>query len=220
MIRKLFFDIKSLWRCLLCFAFVGMVVLPTVNHFQSEGFPISETIGSVLSQAQLVLPAVCALPVAFLLYRRFDDGLMEPLHALPSFCRTGKWNILLFEGGCLLLCLPVFLWYRHLYGVFLWQEWMRTVTQAFFLQNIAYAAVYLTHFPMAGIAAQILLIGAMQYPLVMQDDPMSILRVLNIYESVTALSPRPWNPLRLIIVFACGTLLWSLGAKREKFFLE
>lgn len=220
MIRKLLFDMKSIWRCLALMAFISMAALLAVNHFQSKGFPPQDTIGPVLFQAQLILPAACAIPVAMLLYRRFDDGPMEVLHAIPSVCQTGARSVLLLEGVCLLLCLPAFIWYVRLYGVFLWQEWLRTMAQAFFLQNLAYAAVYLTHFHLAGIAAQVLTVGLLQYPLTVIETGNSLFQLLNIYETITPSAPRPWNPLRLTLVLICGILLWVTGAKREKFFLE
>lgn len=216
MVRKALYDIKSVWKSLLVAAVLCWLLLPVINVYQMKDVPLELSVGNVLLQAQLFLPAAVAFPCGLLMKQTFEEGVSELTHTLPLIRKTGPGAILLFQFLCQVLPVPVFLWYAHYYGLFLWQELLRTVIQGFFLQNIAYAAAYLTHIPIAGIASQILSVGVMQMALLNPNYEELFLFRITIYARITEFAPRPWNPVQLVLVAVVGSAFYIVGARRTR----
>lgn len=220
MLRKVILDIKTIRKPLMVMAIICFLMLPAVNYYQMRDFPMHLTLGSVLSQAQLILPLASSIPIAFLLWYYMQSGCSEVIHSQAAMQQAGPWSILILELLLQLYSVPVFLWYWHTCGVFLWPELLRTVVQAFFLQNLAYAAVYLTHSHMAGLAVQVLVAGVMQLVLMNQTGENNLFCTLNIYAKLTTEHPRPWEPLRLSLTALCGVGLWLVGKRKTSFFMD
>lgn len=221
MLHKLLLDLKSIWKTLFFMAVIAFGVLPLICRYQSMGADLSMALGSTLKQTQLVLPAVSAIPVAMLLRFQLEEGCSEPLHAIPMVSQRTPWTLLLTELLLLIVyTLPLFWLYMRQFGIFLWQEWLRTMVQGFFLQNLAFAAGYLTHFSLSGLGVQILAIGTMQLPLYDVDAAGSLFYTVNIYSAISEFQPRLWEPMRVLIVMACGIAFWCIGARQTKYFLE
>ena len=219
MTRKLLYDLKTIRRYFLLMAVVCFVVLPLLNWYQMYGYPIQDTIGRVLAQAQLVLPLAAALPVAMLSREDLEYGSEEAIHACPVVFRNGARTILLIELICLLLIIPPFIWYSILCRMFLWPELLRTLIQCFFLHNLAVVLVYLTGFSLAGLGGQILCVGLMQIPLLSEIEPNAISETVNIYDRITVAQPRPFHPFRIVCVLIVAIMLWRIANNRMRHFM-
>ncbi len=221
MIRRVLLDLKSIWKTLLLMALLAFGVLPLINHYRTVGFAVDASFGITMQQTQLILPVACAIPVAMLLRFQLEEGCAEPIHTFPAVTRYGPWTLLVTQAILLaVFTLPLFALYTWQYAFFPWQELLQTVVQGFFLQNLAFAAGYLSHFSLAGLGAQILAVGAMQLPLLDVNMENSLFRVLNIYSAVSDLTPRPWDPLRIGVTALCAAWFWGIGARRTKHFLD
>lgn len=221
MVRKILLDLKSIWKTLLLMGALAYGILPMLNHYRTIDLPIELSFGITMQQTQLFLPAASAVPVAMLLRYQLEEGCAEPIHTIPAVTRQGPLALLVTEIVLLTVyILPLFLLYTLQFNFFPWQELLRTIVQGFFLQNLAFATGYFSHFSLACLGAQVLVIGAMQLPLLDHNTVQSLSRTINIYSYISELAPRPWEPLRIIITALCAGTLWRIGTKREKFFLD
>ena len=221
MMRKVLLDLKSIRKALSFMALLAWGILPIINHFQTQGLPVEFSFGIAMRQTQLLLPLACSVPVAMLLRFQLEEGCAEPIHAFPAVTKQGPFALLATEAILLIgLCLPLFGLFSKRFAFFPWQELLRTAAQGFFLQNLAFAAGYLTHFSLAGLGTQVLAAGAMQLPFLDVNTEGSISRIVNIYSAVSDLTPRPWEPLRISLTALCAVVWWFIGYKRTKNFLE
>ncbi len=191
-------------------------VLPMLNIYQMMLFPKEQIFYSIMSQAQLFLPLTVSLPVAIYLRQLFDGGNFETLHALPGIYRKGPMGVLLLEAVCQILIVPVFLWYGRCYGEFLWPEFLRTVCQSFFMQNLAYVVIYLAKIPISGVASQILTASVMQMAVTGMGREDSLLSQLTVYARYTPFAQRPWSPLQLAVTASLGLAFFVMAAMRTR----
>jgi hypothetical protein len=147
-----------------------------------------------------------------------EHGTDEVRHAMGACHRAEPAVLLCLEGLLSLASLPLFLWYVRLYGVFFWQEWLRTAVQTFFLSNLGLLIAYLTHLPLAALTVQVLTGGIML--LFLEDAPGTLARTLNIYAWLTVQQPRPWEPMRITTVFLLGTGFFFLSVRRMRHYLD
>ncbi len=216
MIGRLLFDLKSGRKCLFVMVLLSWVCLPVLNIYQMKVFPKEDVFYSILSQAQLFLPITVSLPVSIHLRQLFEGGSFETLHALPAVYRKGSLGILLLELVCQLQILPIFLWYKSCFGEFLWPELLRTVCQGFFLQNLAYAIMYLSHIPISGVASQLLVAGVMQAAVTGMGQEESFLTHITIYARYLPFAQRPWNPTQLAVTAVLALVFFATGAIRTR----
>ncbi len=216
MIDRLLFDLKSVRKCLILMVLLSWICLPILNNYQMEIFPKLDVFYSVLSQAQLFLPITVSLPVAIYLRQLFEGGSFETLHALPTVYKHGPTGVLLLELVCQIQILPIFLWYGSCYGSFLWPELLRTVCQGFFLQNLAYAIMYLSRIPISGVASQLLVAGVMQMAVTGVGREESLLTYITIYAHHLPFAQRPWNPFQLAVTATLALVFFAIGARRTR----
>ena len=221
MMRKVLLDLKSIRKTLYFMALLAWGILPMINRYQTQGLPVELSFGITMRQMQMLLPVACSVPVALLLRCQLEEGCAEPIHAFPAVTKQGPFALLATEAILLIgLCLPLFGLFSKRFAFFPWQELLRTAAQGFFLQNLAFAAGYLTHFSLAGLGTQVLAAGAMQLPFLDVNTEGSLSRMINIYSAVSDLTPRPWEPLRISLTASCAVILWFIGSLRTKNYMD
>lgn len=216
--KRFFFELKAIRVPLLCSLLLCYGLLPLANWISYDGVPWAESLGVVLRQAQLLLPIALSVPLGFRMKTVLERGTDEVRHAMAS-CRSAEPFVLLcLEGFLALASLPLFLWYDRLYGVFFWQEWLRTMAQTFFLCNLGLLAAYLTHLPLAALTVPVLTGGVMLLSL--QGYPGALAQALNIYAWLTVQQPRPWEPVRILTVFLIGVACFACVVCRIRHYLD
>ena len=216
--KRFFFELKAIRVPLLCSLLLCYGLLPLVNWVSYDGVPWSDSLGVVLRQAQLLLPLALSVPLGFRMKTVLERGTDEVRHAIASSRRAEPAILLCLEGCFALASLPLFLWYARLYGVFFWQEWLRTMAQTFFLCNLGLLAAYLTRLPLAAPTVPILVGGVMLLSL--QGYPGELAQTLNIYAWLTVQQPRPWEPVRILIVFLIGVVCFTCVVFRMRHYLD
>jgi hypothetical protein len=216
--KRLVFEIKAIRLSLLCSLLLCYGLLPVVNWISYDGVPWSESLGVLLRQAQMLVPLALALPLGFRMKTAVEHGTDEVRHAMGACRRAEPAVLLCLEVLLSLASLPLFLWYARLYGVFFWQEWLRTAVQTFFLCNLGLFIAYLTHLPLAAPTVQVLAGGIML--LFLENAPGPLARTLNIYAWLTVQQPRPWEPMRIAVVFLIGTGFFFLSVRRMRHYLD
>lgn len=221
MLRKALLDLRAIWKILLLMALLNLSLFPLIEYYQARGAYMEMMVGNVLQQIQLITPVVCALPVGMILRLQLEEGCAEPIHALPMVSRRGPWSLLLVEIFLLAgYTLPLFIAFAPQFRGFYWQEWLRTMAQGFFLQNLIFAAGYLTHLSLAGLGVLALSVGVMQFSVYSMNYQGALPTVLNIYSAVSGNTPRPWEPGRVVIVALCGIVLWVIAGMQTKYFMD
>ena len=164
-----------------------------------------------------MVPFLSALPCALLLRKRFESGMDETIHMLPVMQKETPIFIIFMEVVSILLFCPLFLWLKHIYKVFLWVEFVRTILQTIYLQNLSYCVTNLIHFSAAGILAQVIVGGGMQLSLLLPFQWTSVFELFNIYDHISMETPRPVSTIRLLLTLLFAVLFWVKAKQRERF---
>lgn len=192
-------------------------LVPILLWLQIKDYPLEITFSTVNEQLQTMVPFLSALPCALLLRKRFESGMDETIHMLPVIQKETPIFIIFMEVVSILLFCPLFLWLKHIYKVFLWVEFVRTILQTIYLQNLSYCVTNLIHFSAAGILAQVIVGGGMQLSLLMPFQWTSVFELFNIYDHISMETPRPVSTIRLLLTLSFAVLFWLKAKQRERF---
>lgn len=204
-----------------CAIFVILnIIFPVLLWMQIKDYALDITFSTVNEQLQAVVPFLSALPCALLLRKRFDSGMDEAIHMLPVLQKETPMLIVFLEIVSVILFCPLFIWLRHVYKVFLWVEFVRTILQTIYLQNLSYYTTNLIRFSAAGVLAQVIVGGGMQLSLLMPYQWTQVIEIFNIYDHISMDNPRPISAIRALLTIAVSVFFLMEAKKRERFSLS
>ena len=215
MLEKLYLDLKTIRWFLLIPILSVCVVVPGLNLYDISRYGAESAASSVFFQLQIFAAVSGALPVVFLLRPLVDGDGSEVLYTFSRIRRTGWVSPAACCAIHLALVGGLFVWYTRYFSN-LWPELFRTAAQVVFFCGLAYCCTYLFRSTLAGFLGTVVVWIVMLVNVQPSMHLQMFLQKACVFSVITSMNPRPVEWAKYTAVLVLGTLLFLVGALRNR----